>query len=373
MESVYEHAALELPAMTAVTRGTLQLRMKNLRLHSCGVFGNVYRGTLLCPAPQREIALKKTWQDAERKQRGIHLELNILLGLSREKHKNIIQLLYTFRSITPDKRICESMVFDYMPVTLSTIVKQIGGAHPDYLDIKLYTWQLFNGLMFLFHSHICHRDIKPQNLLVDPAIGNLKIADFGSAKIIKHNVQSTSYQITRFYRPPELLLGATFYSSYVDVWSGGCVYGELLRGGVLFPGNDTNHQLKLIMDALGTPDEDELNDMAANTRIEGTRSAPRGFKTILQHASAESIALIARILVYRPKSRLCNTVLLMDPFFDDLFEPGKQRRNGSYISNAITIGDLNIIRRQSKKMSDGGTEGPDRPKHSTVSNLENGF
>ncbi|VDM27940.1 unnamed protein product [Toxocara canis] len=181
------------------------------------------------------------------------------------------------------------MVFDYMPMTLSAIIKQVGGKHPNYLDIKLYTWQLFNGLMFLFHSHICHRDIKPQNLLVEPAIGNLKIADFGSAKIIKGNVQSTSYQVTRFYRPPELLLDATFYSSYMidqilDVWSGGCVYGEMLRGGVLFPGRDTNHQLKLIVDTLGTPCDDELKDMAANTRIEGTQSAPRGFRSVRSYS-----------------------------------------------------------------------------------------
>ncbi|VDM48881.1 unnamed protein product [Toxocara canis] len=125
--------------------------MKNLRWHSCGVFGNVYRGTLLSPSPRREIAVKKTWPDVDKKHCRVNLELNILLGLSREKHKNIVQILYTFRSITPDKKVCESMVFDYMPMTLSVIIKQIGGKHPNYLDIKLYTWQLFNGLMFLFH------------------------------------------------------------------------------------------------------------------------------------------------------------------------------------------------------------------------------
>uniref|UniRef100_A0A9J2PQ03 Protein kinase domain-containing protein n=1 Tax=Ascaris lumbricoides TaxID=6252 RepID=A0A9J2PQ03_ASCLU len=196
----------------SLARGVqVALRMKNLRLHSSGVFGNVYRGTLLSPAPRREIALKKTWPEIDKEHCRVNLELNILLGLSREKHKNIVQILYTFRSITPDKKenvsyrkhrktlqICESMVFDYMPTTLSALVKKLGGRHPNYLDIKLYTWQLFNGLMFLFHSHICHRDIKPQNLLVEPAIGNLKIADFGSAKVMKRCVQSTSYQVTLY-------------------------------------------------------------------------------------------------------------------------------------------------------------------------------
>ncbi|KHN85610.1 Mitogen-activated protein kinase Hog1 [Toxocara canis] len=121
------------------------------------------------------------------------------------------------------------------------------------------------------------------------------------------------------------IAGKEYYGICIDVWSGGCVYEELLRGGVLFPGRDTNHQLKLIVDTLGTPCDDELKDTAANARIEGTQSTPSGFRSILRYASVESVALIKRILVYRPKLRLCNMVLLMDPFFDDLFEPGKRR------------------------------------------------
>uniref|UniRef100_A0A0M3IEM6 Protein kinase domain-containing protein n=1 Tax=Ascaris lumbricoides TaxID=6252 RepID=A0A0M3IEM6_ASCLU len=163
-------------------------------------------------------------------------------------------------------------------------------------------------------------------------------------------------EVTRFYRPPELLLEATFYSPLVDVWSGGCVYGELLRGGVLFPGRDAKHQLKLIVDTLGIPSDDEMNDMGANASIEGGRTIARGFKPILPHASAESVALIKRILVYRPKLRLCNTPLLMDPFFDELFIPDKRRKNGSYISNVITVEDLTIIRRKSKMARHGGIE-----------------
>jgi serine/threonine protein kinase len=148
------------------------------------------------------------------------------------------------------------MVFDFMPATLHQHIKSLGGMNPNIVDIKLYTWQIFNGLYFLSRKKICHRDIKPQNILIDPQSGRLKIADLGSAKVIS-NVESTAYQVTRFYRPPELLLDATFYSCLVDIWSAGCVLGELLRGYVLFPGRDAKHQLRLIIDVLGSPDKAE--------------------------------------------------------------------------------------------------------------------
>uniref|UniRef100_A0AC35G211 Protein kinase domain-containing protein n=1 Tax=Panagrolaimus sp. PS1159 TaxID=55785 RepID=A0AC35G211_9BILA len=165
-----EQNALALPSRTKV-----KLKMCNLRLHSSGVFSNVYRGTIVEPEPRREIALKKTWPVKADEHRNI--ELILLLALSREKHKNIVQVIYTFQTISDrkDKRICESMIFDFMPQTLANTVAEVFGPPMNVLDIKLYTWQLFNGLYFLLRKRICHRDIKPQNLLVDPELGLLKI------------------------------------------------------------------------------------------------------------------------------------------------------------------------------------------------------
>uniref|UniRef100_A0AAF5PQB7 CMGC/GSK protein kinase n=1 Tax=Wuchereria bancrofti TaxID=6293 RepID=A0AAF5PQB7_WUCBA len=348
MDLIHEQSAVELPSKKKV-----KLRMKNLRLHSSGVFSNVYRGTLLSPGPCKEIALKKTWPDFEEDSQ-VNTELDILLGLSCRRHKNIIQVLYTFRSITPDNKIflpypsllnyiCETMIFEYLPKTMSNIVKQIGGKYPDYIEIKLYSWQLFNGLSFLSNNHVCHRDIKPQNLLIEPISGMLKIADFGSAKFMRRMTKSTFYQVTRYYRPPELLLKATFYSPQVDVWSGGCVLGEITKGSILFPGKDTKDQFKLVMDALGSPDETDLMDMKAAISIAGGRIAPRGLRSILPYASEEIINILQRILVYSPEKRLCGKVFLSDPFFQELFVPNKRRTNGTFVSNIITLDDLQKI------------------------------
>ncbi|EPB72302.1 hypothetical protein ANCCEY_08619, partial [Ancylostoma ceylanicum] len=92
---------------------------------------------------------------------------------------------------------------------------------------------------------ICHRDIKPQNLLIDEETGLLKIGDFGSSAFEPKKGPQPSYHVTRYYRPPELLLGAKIYGCEIDIWSAACVFGEMLRGAVLFPGKNTFNQMEV--------------------------------------------------------------------------------------------------------------------------------
>ncbi|KAH7720817.1 CMGC/GSK protein kinase [Aphelenchoides avenae] len=332
-DDIYEHDASE-----SSTGMTVKLQMLNLRLHSSGVFSNVYRGTLLQPEPRREIAVKKTWPDPTVGHK--NLEYLMLQALSREKHKNIVQVLFTYQNVAADKRICESMIFDFMPATLSSLIKRLGPPNADLIDIKLYTWQLFNGLYYLMKRKICHRDIKPQNLLVDDAAGILKIGDFGSAKVIRTETRSTPYQVTRFYRPPELLMGAQEYGPHVDVWSGGCVMGEMLRGKVLLPGCDSQQQLTLIVRALGVPDAETLDVMKVVLE-----ASPITLPTeCLPSVPKEYVRFLQRILTYRPRERLCGPDLLLDPFFQDLFTPTAKRSNAQLISTIIAPADVEVIR-----------------------------
>ncbi|CAD5229414.1 unnamed protein product [Bursaphelenchus okinawaensis] len=328
----HQYEAMELPSETPIT-----VKMCKLRLHSSGVFSNVYRGTLLEPLPKREVAVKKTWPDPGQDGHK-NFEVVMLLELSKEKHLNIVQVLFSFKTKAPDGRYCESMIFDFMPATLHSQVKSL--AHPlNIVDIKIYTWQLFYGLYFLMKKRICHRDIKPQNILIDPEQGMLKIGDFGSAKIMKPNVESTAYQVTRFYRPPELLLDAVYYSPLVDVWSGGCVLGEMLRGHVLFPGRDTKHQLRLVIEALGSPGCEELLSMRSCTRLDGGQVLPRGF-THLLNVPKEHIEFLSKILVYNPKSRHHGAPLLTDVYFNELFTANKKRTNGKFVNDIPSFKDM---------------------------------
>ncbi|KAI6217543.1 Protein kinase domain-containing protein [Aphelenchoides besseyi] len=344
--TVHEYVALQMPTQKVVT-----VKLVKLRLHSSGVFSNVYRGVLLEPSPQREVAVKKTWPEDELETK--NYETMMLLELSKEKHLNIVQILYTFKTRAPDDRICISMVFDFMPSTLHSIIKSLAGQNPNIIDIKIYTWQLFNGLHFLSKAccplfptnrkKICHRDIKPQNLLIDSHHGALKIADFGSSKILKPNVESTPYQVTRFYRPIELLLDAFFYTPMVDVWSAGCCLGEMFLGSPLFPGRDTKHQLRLIIEALGTPTSNDLREMRALARSSVTPVIPRGLSSLLPYCDRQSIEFMQRILVYNPNKRLCGLNLLSDSYFSDLLVPHKKRHNGRLVADIPCYNEMMLL------------------------------
>ena len=123
---------------------------------------------------------------------------------------------------------------------------------------RKYFKQLLNGVAFCHLRGICHRDLKPENLLLanegDEAI--LKIADFGLAREYGSPLNDyTQVVVTLWYRCPELLLGQKRYSTYIDIWSCGCIMGEFLQGKPLFPGKTEQEQVKLIFKELGTPDD----------------------------------------------------------------------------------------------------------------------
>lgn len=131
-----------------------------------------------------------------------------------------------------------NIVMDMIPSNVYRIIKYFKNfeqrVHP--LLTKIYMYQLFRALNYMQLKEIVHRDIKPQNLLVDPTCHILKVCDFGSAKKFKSDEKSTSYISSRYYRAPELMFGARNYGYAIDMWSAACVMGELILGEPLFKG-----------------------------------------------------------------------------------------------------------------------------------------
>ncbi|KAF3843156.1 hypothetical protein F7725_002005 [Dissostichus mawsoni] len=159
-----------------------------------------------------------------------------------------------------------NLVLDYVPETVYRVARHYSRAKQTLpmVYVKLYMYQLFRSLAYIHSFGICHRDIKPQNLLLDPETAVLKLCDFGSAKQLVRGEPNVSYICSRYYRAPELIFGATDYTSSIDVWSAGCVLAELLLGQPIFPGDSGVDQLVEIIKVLGTPTREQIREMNPN-------------------------------------------------------------------------------------------------------------
>ena len=121
------------------------------------------------------------------------------------------------------------------------------GTIVDYavLLLQYFLYQFLRGLKYVHSANVLHRDLKPSNLLLN-ANCDLKIGDFGLARTTSETDFMTEYVVTRWYRAPELLLNCSEYTAAIDIWSVGCILGEIMTRQPLFPGKDYVHQLRLI-------------------------------------------------------------------------------------------------------------------------------
>ena len=210
----------------------------------------------------------------------------------------MVQLKHYFYQSTEKKRESDgqteeetflNLVLEFIPETVYKITRQHTKVRqlPPLLTVKLYVYQMLRSLAYLHGCGICHRDIKPQNLLVDSRTHVLKLCDFGSAKTrawrggsslapiraarspsypplpsaVLVGEPSVAYICSRYYRAPELIFGSTEYTVAIDIWSAGCVAAELLLGHPLFPGETGVDQLVEIIKVLGTPTREEVEAM----------------------------------------------------------------------------------------------------------------
>ena len=148
---------------------------------------------------------------------------------------------------------------DFYPHDAYYILRQYNKKHqqtPQFL-IKLYSYQMCRALAYIHSLGICHRDIKPQNVLIDDN-HRLMLCDFGSAKRLIISEPNVSYICSRYYRAPELIFGSVQYTIAIDIWSMGCVIGEFILGRPLFPGENSTDQLVRILKTLGTPTKEQI-------------------------------------------------------------------------------------------------------------------
>ncbi|KAG1354700.1 putative Mitogen-activated protein kinase 4 [Cocos nucifera] len=135
------------------------------------------------------------------------------------------------------------IVYELMDTDLHQIIRSNQALTDDHCQYFLY--QILRGLKYVHSANVLHRDLKPSNLFLN-ANCDLKIGDFGLARTTSETDFMTEYVVTRWYRAPELLLNCSEYTAAIDIWSVGCIVGEIVTREPLFPGRDYVHQLRLI-------------------------------------------------------------------------------------------------------------------------------
>jgi glycogen synthase kinase 3 beta len=266
----------------------------------------------------------------------IYLYLLLLLYLifyPRLRHPNVVLLKNYFYQSQDKKRDDGTMeeetylnlVLEFVPETVYRITRQHTKVRqlPPLICVKLYVYQMLRSLAYLHSCGICHRDIKPQNLLVDSRTHVLKLCDFGSAKALVAGEPSVAYICSRYYRAPELIFGSTEYTVAIDVWSAGCVAAELLLGHPLFPGESGVDQLVEIIKVLGTPTREEVEAMnRAYTEFKFPQIKPYPWGKIFRSRTPpEAIDLISKLLQYVPSMRVTAIEACAHSFFDEIRLP----------------------------------------------------
>ncbi|XP_021936620.1 cyclin-dependent kinase 7 isoform X1 [Zootermopsis nevadensis] len=232
--------------------------------------------------------------------------------LQELKHPNIINLMDVF-----GHKSNVSLVFDFMDTDLEVIIKD-NNIVLTPANIKAYLLMTLQGLEYLHINWILHRDLKPNNLLVN-SNGVLKIGDFGLAKF--HGSPSRVYThqvVTRWYRAPELLFGARMYGAGIDMWAIGCILAELLLRVPFLPGDSDLDQLTRIFQVLGTPTDEtwpnvkELPDFIQFKTFPGTP-----LRHIFTAAGDDLLDLLAHLLSISPLDRCNCHEALQAPYFSN--------------------------------------------------------
>jgi len=261
------------------------------------------------------VALKKIRLEAE--DEGVPStairEISLLKELSRDD--NIVKL---FDIVHSDSKLY--LVFEFLDLDLKKYMDTVGtseGLGP--LMVKKFTWQLIKGLYYCHAHRVLHRDLKPQNLLIDKA-GNLKLADFGLARAFGIPLRTYTHEVvTLWYRAPEVLLGSRHYSTAIDMWSVGCIFAEMAMRQPLFPGDSEIDEIFRIFRVLGTPNEDVWPGVSSLPDYKPTFpkwSAQDLYKAI-PNLDAYGIDLLQQTLVYDPAHRISAKRALSHEYFNN--------------------------------------------------------
>ncbi|NXW59312.1 CDKL5 protein, partial [Eurystomus gularis] len=324
-----------------------------------GVVGEGAYGVVLkCRHKEtHEIVAIKKFKDSEENEEVKETTLRELKMLRTLKQENIVELKEAFR-----RRGKLYLVFEYVEKNMLELLEEMpNGVPPE--KVKSYIYQLIKAIHWCHKNDIVHRDIKPENLLISHN-DVLKLCDFGFARNLSEgsNANYTEYVATRWYRSPELLLGAP-YGKAVDMWSVGCILGELSDGQPLFPGESEIDQLFTIQKVLGPLPAEQMKLFYSNPRFHGLRfpavnhpqSLERRYLGIL---SGVLLDLMKNLLKLDPADRYLTEQCLNHPSFQTQrlldrcgSSPSRSAKRKPYHTDSNTLSNRNQASKSSALQS----------------------
>jgi len=278
-----------------------------------GTYGVVYK------AKNRKtgvmVALKKI--RLENDEEGVPSTAIREISLLKElQHSNIVCLEDV---LMQEKKLY--LVFEFLCMDLKKYLDSFpSGYRTEESLVKSYTYQILQGILYCHQRRVLHRDLKPQNLLIDGK-GVIKIADFGLARAFGIPVRVYTHEVvTLWYRAPEVLLGSPRYSTPIDIWSIGCIFAEMVTKKPLFHGDSEIDQLFRIFRTLGTPTDDVWPGVSGMPDYKPSFPNWKGgdIANNVKHMHEDGIDLLKKMLVYDPAYRITAKSALNHSYFQDL-------------------------------------------------------
>merc|ERR1719423_609948 len=291
-----------------------------------GTYGVVYKGRH--KSTGQIVAMKKIRLESE--EEGVPSTAVREISLLKElNHPNVVSLQDV---IMQESRLY--LIFEFLTMDLKKYLDT--AIAPDEMMsgqlLKSYCYQLIQAILFCHQRRVLHRDLKPQNLLIDQQ-GAIKIADFGLARAFGIPVRVYTHEVvTLWYRAPEVLLGSPKYSCPVDIWSIGTIFAEMVNRRPLFQGDSEIDQLFRIFRVLRTPTEEiwpgvtKLPDFKASFPNWTAFSLKQSMKKL----EPAGMDLLEQMLIYDPAKRISAKKALLHPYFDDLDKTSLPAKPGEY-------------------------------------------
>ncbi|XP_055366375.1 cyclin-dependent kinase 17-like isoform X3 [Betta splendens] len=269
-------------------------------------------------------------------------EVSLLKDL---KHANIVTL---HDIIHTDK--CLTLVFEYLEKDLKQYMDDCGSIMSVH-NVKIFLFQLLRGLAYCHKRKVLHRDLKPQNLLINEK-GELKLADFGLARAKSVPTKTYSNEVvTLWYRPPDVLLGSTEYSTPIDMWGVGCIFYEMITGRPLFPGSTVEDELHLIFRILGTPTEETWPGITTSEEFKTYNFPQYHAEPLVNHApriDSDGHDLLSMLLQFEAKKRVSAEDALRHSYFRSL---GEQVQTLADTASIFSVKGIQLQRDPGKRSS----------------------